>query len=39
MVPKEETTTVLLKLPMDIKDWVEKEAARTLVLFIGTHLF
>jgi hypothetical protein len=30
MVRKEETATVLLRLPKDVKDWVEKEAARTL---------
>jgi hypothetical protein len=30
MVRKEETAAVLLRLPKDVKDWVEKEAARTL---------
>jgi hypothetical protein len=30
MVPKKETATVLIRMPRDIKDWVEKEAARTL---------
>ena len=30
MVRKEKTATVLLRLPRDVKDWVEKEAARTL---------
>jgi hypothetical protein len=30
MVSKEETKAVLLRLPMDVKAWVEKEAARTL---------
>jgi hypothetical protein len=30
MVRKEETTAVLLRLPKDVKDWVEQEAARTL---------
>jgi hypothetical protein len=30
MVSKEETTAVLLRLPRDVKAWIEKEAARTL---------
>jgi hypothetical protein len=30
MVCKEETTAVLLRLPRDVKTWIEKEAARTL---------
>jgi hypothetical protein len=30
MAHKAETITVLLRLPTDVKDWVEKEAARTL---------
>jgi hypothetical protein len=30
MVHKEETIQVLIRLPKDVKDWVEKEAARTL---------
>jgi hypothetical protein len=30
MIPKEETTTVLIRLPLDVKRWVEMEAARTL---------
>jgi hypothetical protein len=27
---QEETVTILLRLPMDVKEWIEKEAARTL---------
>jgi hypothetical protein len=30
MVCKKETTAVLLRLPKDVKAWVEKEAARSL---------
>ncbi|WMT77446.1 Arc family DNA-binding protein [Bradyrhizobium sp. Ash2021] len=30
MVHKEETIQVLIRLPKDVKDWIEKEAARTL---------
>jgi hypothetical protein len=30
MAHKAETITVLLRLPPDVKSWVEKEAARTL---------
>ena len=30
MVHKDETTAVLLRVPKDVKDWIEKEAARTL---------
>jgi hypothetical protein len=30
MVYKQETTAVLLRLPKDVKLWVEKQAARTL---------
>jgi macrodomain Ter protein organizer (MatP/YcbG family) len=30
MVRKEKTATVLLRLPRDVKDWIEKEAAHTL---------
>jgi hypothetical protein len=28
--PKEQTKTVLLRLPVDVKAWVENEARRTL---------
>jgi hypothetical protein len=27
---KEDTTKVLIRLPLDVNDWVSKEAARTL---------
>lgn len=30
MVRKKETTAVLLRIPKDVKVWLEKEAARTL---------
>jgi hypothetical protein len=30
MIRKEETTTVLVRLPNDVLSWVEQEAARTL---------
>lgn len=30
MVCKEETKAVLLRLPLDVKTWVEQEAKRTL---------
>jgi hypothetical protein len=30
MAHKEETTAILVRLPLDVKAWIEKEAARTL---------
>ena len=30
MISKEQTKAVLLRLPLDVKTWVEREAARTL---------
>jgi hypothetical protein len=30
MVRKEETVTVLLRVPKSVKEWIELEAARTL---------
>jgi hypothetical protein len=30
MVSKEQTKAVLLRLPLDVKAWIEQEAARTL---------
>jgi hypothetical protein len=30
MICKEETKMVLLRLPLDVKAWIEQEAARTL---------
>jgi hypothetical protein len=30
MAHKAETTTVLIRLPLDVKRWLEKEAERTL---------
>jgi hypothetical protein len=30
MTHKEETTTILIHVPLDVKRWIEKEAARML---------
>jgi hypothetical protein len=30
MISKEQTKAVLLRLPLDVKAWIEQEAARTL---------
>jgi hypothetical protein len=30
MISREETTGVLLRVPKDVKQWIEREAARTL---------
>jgi hypothetical protein len=30
MISKEQTKAVLLRLPLDVKAWIEREAAKTL---------